>query len=284
MKLSPAMVQPPFPASPRHISRRRDKFWADPLTIHPHESLSLLWKHDLRAIRDQSLLVGVDEAGRGPLAGPVIAAAVALKPEFFRKASHRKNSRGFNDSKQVREPRRRELFAWMEKARRQKRLAFAWAEAGVEEIEQLNIFQATALAMKRAIARLPSEWIPNPPDEELPLFSVQENQCAASKASLILLDGKPMRKLGYPHTPIIKGDSKSLSIAMASIVAKTVRDRIMTDMISIYPQYGFDAHKGYGTSAHLKALEKHGPCEQHRASFLKMLEQTNNTQETFHFA
>ena len=232
--------------------------------------MSLLWKHDLKAVKGHSHLIGVDEAGRGPLAGPVVAAAVALCPEFFKKASHRKNTSQFDDSKKIPEPRRIQLFDWLEKAQAENRLKYAWAEAGIKEIESYNIFQATARTMKRAIANLPQELQPRTTTSDLPLFQARDNN--QELLALLLVDGKPMKRIGHPHRAIIKGDGTSLSIAMASIIAKTIRDRLMTDLDKVYPQYGFATHKGYGTPQHIAALRQHGSCPEHRPRFLRNLD------------
>ena len=129
------------------------------------------------AVKGHSHVIGLDEAGRGPLAGPVVVAAVTLSSDFFKLASHRKNTREFNDSKLLAEERRLELFRWMEKAREQDRLNYALETAEVEEIEQHNVYQATTRAMRRAIEKLPSELQPQPTTDDLPLFqtSVKES-------------------------------------------------------------------------------------------------------------
>jgi ribonuclease HII len=176
---------------------------------------------------------GVDEAGRGPLAGPVCAAAVILSPET--------RIEGLNDSKQLSEKKREALYDVIcEKA-----LSFGVAFASVEEIETLNIKGATYLAMDRAIAELD----PAP--------------------SLALVDGNDKNTLAIPAIKVVKGDQRCASIAAASILAKVSRDRWMDEMDAIYPQYGFLRHKGYPTKAHYDALAQFGPCPIHRRSFLK---------------
>ena len=185
-----------------------------------------------RALRARGifLVAGIDEAGRGPLAGPVVAAAVIL-PEHF-------DARGLDDSKKL-GPRRRETLC-------ERILGGAeavWAEVSAEEIDRLNILRATHLAMARAVAALPR---------------------APGHA---LVDGLPVNGLPVPHTAVVGGDGLSLSIAAASIVAKVARDRLMRDLDAIYPKYGFCRHKGYGVPEHLEALRKHGPCPAHRRSF-----------------
>ncbi len=185
----------------------------------------------LRRWRAEPLLAGVDEAGRGPLAGPVIAAAVILDP--------RQPIAGLADSKRL-SPRRRERLHDLicERA-----LCCAVGEASVQEIDRLNILQATLLAMQRAIAglRLPPR--------------------------LVLVDGNRLPALAVPAHAVVRGDALVPAISAASIVAKVRRDWLCQQLDEQYPQYGFAAHKGYGTAAHLAALQQHGPCPQHRRSF-----------------
>ncbi len=178
---------------------------------------------------------GVDEAGRGPLAGPVFAAAVIL-PEGL-------EIEGVTDSKKLSEKKREQLFDVIcEKA-----LAYSIASASVEEIEELNILRADMLAMKRAVEGL------------------------KVKADFAMIDGNKTPQLDIPCVAIVKGDAKSESIAAASILAKVSRDRLMLEMAKKYPAYNFEKHKGYGTKAHREAILEHGPCEIHRMSFLKKL-------------
>ena len=177
------------------------------------------------------LVCGVDEAGRGPLAGPVYAAAVILDP-----AAH---IAGLADSKVLSAPRREELAAQI----RRHALAWAIASASVAEIDAINILQASLLAMRRAIEQL----------------SVAPSE--------VLVDGNQCPMIGYPVTAIIRGDSKIPAISAASILAKTARDAEMLRLHHLYPVYGLDRHKGYPTAAHLAALERHGVCEIHRRSY-----------------
>ena len=180
-------------------------------------------------------ICGVDEAGRGPLAGPVFAAAVIL-PEGL-------EIEGVTDSKKLSEKKRDELFDVIcEKA-----IAYSIASASVEEIEELNILQADMLAMKRAVEGL------------------------SVKADFAMIDGNKTPALDIPSIAIVKGDAKSESIAAASILAKVSRDRLMMEMAEKYPQYKFEKHKGYGTKLHREAILEYGPCEIHRMSFLKKL-------------
>lgn len=183
------------------------------------------------------LVCGIDEAGRGPLAGPVVAAAVILDPA--------RPIAGLNDSKKL-SGKRREALAGEIRARA---LAWAVAEASVEEIDRLNILQATFLAMQRAVAAL---------------------QVPAERA---LVDGNRCPKLAIPVEAVVKGDGKIASIAAASILAKTVRDAGMTALHAAYPQYGFDRHMGYPTPAHFAALAAHGASPVHRRSFAPVARQ-----------
>ena len=179
------------------------------------------------------LICGVDEAGRGPLAGPVCAAAVIL-PEHI-------DIPGLNDSKKLSDKRRRELFPVIE----EKAVAYGIAFASEQEIDEINILQATFLAMQRAIDMLPV------------------------KPDLALIDGNRAKDFGLPVKTVIKGDSLSASIAAASILAKVTRDNLMVELAEKYPEYGFEIHKGYGTKAHYAALREHGACPIHRQTFLK---------------
>ena len=177
------------------------------------------------------LVCGIDEAGRGPLAGPVLAAAVILDPE--------RPIAGLDDSKKLGEKRREALALLI----RERAVAWAVAEATVAEIDRLNILQATLLAMQRAVAGL------------------------GIRPTGALVDGNRCPELAVPVAAVIKGDGKIASIAAASILAKTVRDAAMRMLHSRYPQYGFASHMGYPTAAHIRALEAHGVSPVHRRSF-----------------
>ncbi|TAN37476.1 MAG: ribonuclease HII [Verrucomicrobia bacterium] len=184
-------------------------------------------------------LAGVDEAGRGPWAGPVVAAAVVIEPAF---AQTELNGllRGLNDSKKL-TPQRREFF--FELLQQRTEVAIGVGQASVAEIDELNILRATHLAMARALAAL------QPP------------------ADFALVDGLPVKGLPCPHRAIVRGDSLSLSIAAASIIAKVTRDRQMLELDREFPAYGFAAHKGYGTEVHQRALRTLGVTPHHRRSF-----------------
>lgn len=183
--------------------------------------------------RGVHLICGVDEAGRGPLAGPVCAAAVILPPNL--------EIPGLDDSKKLSDKRRRELMPLI----KEKAIAYGIAFADHREIDEINILQATFLAMERAIAQL------------------------TVKPELALIDGNRQKDFGLPVQTVIHGDSLSASIAAASVLAKVTRDDYMLHLAEEYPQYGFDVHKGYGTKAHYAAIAECGPCPVHRMTFLK---------------
>ena len=178
-------------------------------------------------------ICGVDEAGRGPLAGPVCAAAVILPAHL--------EIPGLNDSKKLTDKRRRELFPII----KEQAIAYGIGFASQEEIDEINILQATFLAMRRAIEQL------------------------EGKAEFALIDGNRETDFGLPVMTVVKGDSRSANIAAASVLAKVTRDDIMEAMAAEYPQYGFEIHKGYGTKAHYEALRTYGPSPIHRMTFLK---------------
>ena len=179
------------------------------------------------------MICGVDEAGRGPLAGPVCAAAVILPPHL--------EIPGLTDSKKLTDKKRRELFPII----KEQALAYGIGLASEAEIDEINILQATFLAMQRALDQL------------------------EIKPDLALIDGNREKDFGVPVKTVVKGDSLSMNIAAASILAKVTRDDLMVELAETYPQYGFEIHKGYGTKAHYAALTEHGPSPIHRMSFLK---------------
>lgn len=193
-----------------------------------------LWKiEDELFEKGYQFVCGVDEAGRGPLAGPVCAAAVILPPHL--------NIEGLNDSKKLTDKRRRELMPVI----KEQAIAYGIGLASHQEIDRVNILQATFLAMERAIAQL------------------------EGKAEFALIDGNREKDFGLPVKTVVKGDSLSASIAAASILAKVTRDDLMEQLADTYPGYGFEVHKGYGTKAHYDALRELGPSPVHRMSFLK---------------
>ena len=179
------------------------------------------------------VICGVDEAGRGPLAGPVCAAAVILPKGH--------QIPGLNDSKKLTDKKRRELMPII----KEQAIAYGIAFATQEEIDDINILQATFLAMQRSLDQL------------------------QVRPDLALIDGNREKDFGLPVKTVVKGDSLSANIAAASVLAKVTRDELMEEMAKEYPQYGFEIHKGYGTKAHYAALTEHGPSPIHRMSFLK---------------
>ena len=178
------------------------------------------------------VIVGVDEVGRGPLAGPVCAAAAILPADFDHAV--------LNDSKKLNSRQRESIY---EELTRNNDVLWCCAMVEVEEIDRINILQATWVAMRRAVDGLPR------------------------KADAALIDGRPVRDFPIPHRALVKGDSLSFSIAAASVIAKVTRDRLMRELAARHPGYGFADHKGYGTPQHLEALRRHGPCPIHRRSF-----------------
>lgn len=182
---------------------------------------------------DIQVICGMDEAGRGPLAGPVCAAAVILPKHL--------EIPGLTDSKKLSDKKRRELLPLIQ----EQAVAYGIGFASEREIDEINILQATFLAMKRALAQLNGQ------------------------ADFALIDGNRETDFGLPVKTVVKGDSLSANIAAASVLAKVSRDDVMLELAKQYPEYGFDVHKGYGTRAHYAALEAYGPCPIHRMTFLK---------------
>lgn len=201
-------------------------------TLFPSQAINpLSYEHRFHR-QGRQRIAGIDEAGRGPLAGPVVAAAVIF-PAGFRPDQR------ITDSKKLTDRLREELFSIIT----QSALAYAIADTDAPTIDRINILQATRLAMRKAV-----EALPHPPDH-------------------LLIDGISTIESPLSQTTIIKGDSLSVSIAAASILAKVSRDRLMQDYHLLYPNYGFDRHKGYGSAAHMAALRQYGPCPIHRVSF-----------------
>ena len=193
-----------------------------------------MWEiEEALAEKGVGVICGVDEAGRGPLAGPVYAAAVIL-PDHL-------EIPGLDDSKKLTDKRRRELVPII----KEQAIAYGIGVATEKEIDEINILQATFLAMERAIAQLDG------------------------KADFALIDGNREKDFGIPVMTAVKGDSRSANIAAASVLAKVSRDDYMDEMAKQYPEYGFEIHKGYGTKAHYEALRTYGHCPLHRVTFLK---------------
>lgn len=193
-----------------------------------------LWEIE-QGLKSDTLQVfcGVDEAGRGPLAGPVCAAAVILPFGL--------EIEGLNDSKKLTDKKRRQLFDIIKK----EAVAYGIALVDEKRIDEINILQATFEAMREAVSRL------------------------TVTPELVLVDGNRDPKLSVPAMTVVKGDARSANIAAASILAKVTRDRLMEELAQKYPQYGFEIHKGYGTQKHYDALREYGPCEIHRMTFLR---------------
>ena len=199
-----------------------------------------LWDYETKAREKGSrLIAGADEAGRGPLAGPVVAAAVVLPADAF--------LQGLDDSKKLSPAKREELFPKIQT----QAIAYGVAVVSPEVIDEINILQAALLAMKQAVEQL--KPVPD----------------------LLLIDGNQKINSTLDQWAIVKGDSKSLSIAAASVLAKVTRDHIMQDYHQLYPQYEFARHKGYGTKLHRDLIAEHGPCPIHRSTFKGVTEYLN---------
>lgn len=193
-----------------------------------------LWQIEQSLSDDNTkLFCGVDEAGRGPLAGPVCAAAVILPFGL--------DIEGLNDSKKLTDKKRRDLFDIIKK----EAIAYGIALVDEKRIDEINILQATFEAMREAVSQL------------------------GVSPDLVLVDGNQNPKLSFPTQTVVKGDARSANIAAASILAKVTRDQLMEELAEQYPQYGFEVHKGYGTKKHYEALQEYGPSEIHRRTFLK---------------
>lgn len=192
-----------------------------------------LMKEFDREYKIYGTVCGIDEAGRGPLCGPVVAAAVILPDEY--------NILYINDSKKLSETKREEVYKEIDKYA----IAYGVGIVSPERIDEINILQATYEAMRTAIHKL------------------------SVKPDILLNDAVTIPMVDIKQVPIIKGDAKSQSIAAASIVAKVTRDHLMEEYDKLYPEYGFEKHKGYGTAAHIKAIKEYGPCPIHRRTFIK---------------
>ena len=200
------------------------------------ERVREMWENEDRLYSyGYEYIAGVDEAGRGPLAGAVYAAAVIFPKDIYIPE--------INDSKKLTEKKREKLYdIIIEKA-----IAYSIFSVDEKKIDEINILNATFMAMNGAVDNLPQ------------------------KPDYVLIDGNQIKGMEIPHETIVKGDAKSISIAAASILAKVSRDRAIVELAKQYPEYGFEKHKGYGTKAHREALLKYGPCEIHRKTFLKKI-------------
>ena len=200
------------------------------------ERQKLMWEYE-KELKNKGykFIAGVDEAGRGPLAGPVYAAAVILKEDAL--------IDGINDSKKLSEKKREELYDKII----ENSIAYSVYSVDEKVIDEVNILNATHMAMNGAVDNL------------------------STKADYVLIDGNSIKNMETPHETVVKGDAKSISIAAASILAKVSRDRYITEISEKYPEYGFEKHKGYGTKVHNEAILKYGPSPIHRKTFLKKL-------------
>lgn len=232
--------------------------------------MASLAQFDRRRGADRPGIAGIDEAGRGALAGPVVAAAVWLDGGFYGDPGCLRRVRGANDSKQLTADDRADLRARIESLRAEGKLRVAWAASDVVEIAALNILGATRAAMARCLAELDAAARPARPfaaaGTEGELFGFD-----ATRSVLVLVDGLPLRPFVWAHEAVKQGDGKSLAIALASIVAKVERDRLMTELDARFPSYGFAVHKGYGVPEHVDAIRTHGPCPEHRDLFLRKI-------------
>ena len=229
------------------------------------------WTFDRKLAKGKCGVVGVDEAGRGCLAGPVVAGCVILPAAFFKDSHNRKAVLEINDSKQFKEEKRDSLFMGIQKLIETNKVLGATGSASVNEIEEDNIVGATCLAMRRAMDLAAKQsrglWSPRKAQEDLFAYSKDQQ----SDEWEVLLDGKPMKKLGLHHLGLVKGDTISLAVAMASLLAKVTRDQLMKKLDAEFPHYEFASNKGYGTPVHLKALSELGPTIHHRPRFLRNL-------------
>jgi ribonuclease HII len=238
---------------------------------------------DRTCFGENAALVGVDEAGRGALAGPVVAAACWVRRDFYETPGCRRVRPLVRDSKELSADEREAALRGLEKCREAGGILFFPGVATVEEIAEHNILGATRVAMRRAVDAVlaaagcpPGAWLPVDVGD---LFFDPAQDVAVRTRPLILVDGRPLKPFFYPHRALVKGDGRSFAIAAASIVAKVTRDRLMQELHEAYPLYGFDSCKGYGTPKHVDALSRHGTCPLHRERFLRKLLETGMGEE-----
>jgi len=230
-------------------------------------NLTALQQHDAELLAECRHLIGIDEAGRGALAGPVVAAACVFSHGFFESAEAVTLSAAVNDSKQLSPAARARYLRQMQHLQQQGMLDFTAGISSVPEIAEHNILGATRLAMQRALETLAARatgW-------KLPCSGLAGPLFTEEPAVRIMVDGRPLKPFPYPHQALVQGDGRSLAIAMASIVAKVTRDRLMLELDARYPDYGFGGHKGYATLHHRRAILACGACPQHRPLFLRKL-------------
>lgn len=230
--------------------------------------VSSLIQFDKKRLTRRGGIVGLDEAGRGCFAGPVMAGGAWIKPEFYESRTKRGVSK-INDSKQLSAEERELLFNKFLEWEAKGMIAIAWSEGSVEEIEKYNIVGATRLAMKRVLDAL-SQKMPEKfriaSNNGMPLWDGIKN---SDEEPRILIDGHRLYSFEYEHEAIVKGDAKSMAIAMGSIVAKVKRDHVLIEISKKHPGYGFEEHKGYGTKIHQKAIFEKGALPIHRKLYLK---------------
>jgi len=227
---------------------------------------------DLKQILGFGSLLGVDEAGRGPLAGPVVAAAVLVTQEFLEGRWAVAKSGCINDSKLLTAAQRDAVWDEMEKLAAAGQIHAHYGVADVDEIERCNILGATKLAMRSALEGIyPPSAFERRTEPDLFASADEIAKFSPQVSCRILIDGLPLKNFAYPHLAVVRGDARSLCIAMASIVAKVTRDRMMVELDTKYPNYGFGQHKGYGTEEHRLAVLQHGASNQHRTMFLRKL-------------
>ena len=240
-----------------------------------------LLQYDLRAIENIDRLIGVDESGRGALAGPVVAAAVCLDNRFYESAWCKREAHAIEDSKELSPVQRENLFAEFKMLKKKGLIDAEVGIGSVDQIEKHNILGATRIAMQKAL-----EAVTSAKDESVTLPSIDSEDNLFHEETMdgdetrsrncIMVDGRPLRPFPYSHIAVVDGDAKSLVIAMASIIAKVTRDTLMMEIDRNYPQYGFARHKGYGTTRHQAAILSEGPTPVHRSLFLRKLFRTDS--------
>ncbi len=247
------------------------------------KSQNILLEFDKPYVSGRSFLLGVDEAGRGALAGPVVAAAMLIKADFYSDKKLLENLSALNDSKQLSVSVRNKLFESFLKLKELGKLDYEAGFGSLDEIEKLNILEATKLAMARAVEALDMRNNLQLKRNSYAATLFGEGNADISKA-LIIVDGKPLKNFPYRHSAIVKGDAKSFCIAAASIIAKVTRDNFMLALSKKYPQYEFEKHMGYATALHSHNILKYGASKEHRKTFLKNLRPDtiiNRQQELF---
>jgi ribonuclease HII len=227
--------------------------------------VNALQTYDCARLAGCARLIGIDEAGRGCLAGPVVAGACVVDAALFDSSAALDLSAQINDSKQLSAGARAQQFEVLLELQELGLIDFAVASGSVEEIATLNILGATRLAMRRAIEKIANRA----KDWALPHVAAEDPLFQQATDVKLIVDGRPLKPFPYAHEGVVKGDGKSLSIAMASIAAKVSRDREMVRLAQTYPEYGFEQHKGYGTVVHRAALKAYGATPIHRALFLR---------------